>query len=197
MGEFTAFDERYIEILAVADEVAFRRSHYAPGLGLLRPSIDARAVTARSPSRWTCPTRSLTPLGYQVRELDVELEEFGVSFTEIFVLDGPGRLPFFITYTPTREENLAGYRRARSTREPTALLGITIHTPSPDEAIERMAEVLDIQPDGTTIPLPGAWLRFEQGEQDGIHEVVLSGAGEPDTVDGLRFTFEEPAEDPD
>ncbi len=57
-----------------------------------------------------------------MRELDVELEEFGVSFTEIFVLDGPGRLPFFITYTPTREENLAGYRRARSTR---ANVGLT------------------------------------------------------------------------
>lgn len=193
-------DERYVEILAVTDEEALRDSRYAEGLRLLRPAVDALsgptgAITfAVNVTDARATAARLREQGHEVAEFEVELTEHGVSFVEIFVLDGPPWHPFFLTYDPPRDQLLAGIDPAAFERGPYDLTGLVVSDPSPQDAARALAALLDVEPTGTTVELPGAHVHFEPGDHQGITALTLSGeghsAGQSTDVEGLTLRFD-------
>jgi hypothetical protein len=120
----------------------------------------------------------------------VTLEEHGVSFVEIFVLNAPGWTPFFITYSPPRDEMLAGVDPSAFERGPYDLAEIVVETADPAGAADLLASMLDVARDGEKVPLPGGDVVFERGGREQITAVSLSGGvRESVEIDGLTFRF--------
>lgn len=192
-------DERYVEILTVTDEEALRSSRYAEGLRLLRPAVDALsgatgAITfAVNVTDARATAARLRARGHEIAEFEVELTEHGVSFVEIFVLDGPPWHPFFITYDPPRDQLLAGIDPSAFERGPYDLTGIVFSDPSPRDAARSLAALIDVEPTGATVELPGAHIHFEPGDHQGVTALTLSGvgsgSGQPIDVEGLTLRF--------
>ncbi|RII18508.1 hypothetical protein DSC45_11365 [Streptomyces sp. YIM 130001] len=190
-------DTRYVEILTVTDPQAVRTSLFARGVELLRPAIealpgpagaitfavnvdDARATAAR-----------LRAAGHEVAEFEVELAEHGVSFVEVFVLDGPPWHPFFITYDPPRDALLAAVDPDAFERGPHDLTGLVVSARDPRAAARDLGELIGIEPTGSSLQLPGAAVHFEKGDREGLTAVTVSGDGPAPAVDveglGVRF----------
>ncbi|MCK1794747.1 VOC family protein [Streptomyces sp. XM4193] len=192
-------DTRYIETLTITDPDALRASRYAEGLRLLRPAVEALegpagAFTfAVNVTDARATAERLRAQGHEVAEFEVEMAEHGVSFVEIFVLDGPPWQPFFITYDPPREELLAGVDPAAFERGPHDLTGLVVTDPQPREAARALARLLGLRAENAEVLLPGAHIRFERGERRAITAVTLSdgsGVAGPDTeVEGLVLRF--------
>lgn len=184
-------DERYVEILTVTDRAALQASRYARAFTLLQPAIDALdgpggAITfAVNVTDARAAADRLRGNGFRVEESEIELTEHGVSFVEIFVLDGPSWLPFLITYTPPRSELLAAVPPGAFTRGPHDLTGIVIETPDPDASARLLNAVLGVE------RLAGFAVTFERGEREAITAMTLSGGESRATtvVDGLALRF--------
>ncbi|MFF2014251.1 VOC family protein [Streptomyces sp. NPDC058195] len=177
-------DERYVEILSVTDPVAVRASRYARGLDLLAPSIDALegpagAITfAVNVTDAHAVARALRARGHQTEVLEVELAEHGMSFVEVFIVDGPAWWPFFITYTPPRERSLANVPDAAFERGPYDLAGMVVTAPAPHRAASELGALLGLEATGHRVPLPGCAVEFEQGGREGITAITVTGPQE-------------------
>lgn len=192
-------DERYVEILAVTDTTAFQTSRFATGLDLLRPAIDALggvhgAITFAVNVTDVRQTASrLRDQGHEVQEFEVEFEESGVSFVEVFPTNAARPwTPFFITYTPPRAEIVRRIDPSVFDRGPHDLHGLEVTTTDPDQAREELSALLGIDAVDGAIPLPGAHISFVAGDREAITAVTLSGTdpeneSPPAEIDGLIF----------
>lgn len=179
-------DERYVELAMVDDWEAVATSKYARGLEILGPAIealsgpglvtfgvdvpDARATAAR-----------LREAGHDVIEEEVRFEEQNAGFVEVYVRDAPLYFPFFISYDPPRAE------LARMRAEHRAAAGVTLDRYRPDlvallarsdrpEAdARRLADLLGCAVSGSTVALPGAEVRFEEGTPSGLYGIAVRG----------------------
>jgi len=140
---------------------------------------DARATAAR-----------LREQGFEVGEFAVTLEEHGVSFVEIFVLNTPPWTPFFITYSPPRAELLAGVDPSAFEVGQYDLIGIVVETADPAGSAELLATMLGSTHDDERVALPGGEIVFEQGNREMITAMTLSGGSrEAVEIDGLGVRF--------
>ncbi|QOC94548.1 VOC family protein [Micromonospora craniellae] len=196
-------DERYVELATVDDWDAVATSKYAGSLKLLRSGIDAldgpglltfavdvpdaRAIAAR-----------LREAGREVDEIEVRFEEHDAGFVEVFVRDAPTYFPFFITYDPLRAE-IARMRAAHRAAEGITfegrpdLIALLIRTHDPDAEARLLADLVGCPAVGSTVALPGAEVRFEEGTPTGLYGIVVRGldqAAEPTKVAGMTVVSE-------
>lgn len=189
-------DERYVEILTITDERRLRASRYAEGIEHLRPAMEAvsggrGAITFAVNVRDARATAArLREQGFDVAEFEVTLKEHGVSFVEIFVLNAPPWTPFFITYSPPRDELMAGIDPSAFQRGRYDLTGIVVETADPEGSAELLATMLGIAGDGGQVALPGGRIAFERGDREMITAMTVSGGTrEAVDVDGLTVRF--------
>lgn len=195
-------DERYVELPAVDDWEAVATSPYAGSIEVLRPAIesldgpglltfavdvpDARATADRLRQR-----------GYDVEAIEVHLEEQGAGFVEVFVRDLPAYFPFFITYDPPRAE-IARMRAEHRAKEGITfdgrpdLVALLVRSPHPESDASLLADLTGSQRTGTTVALPGAEVRFEEGASAGLHGIVVRGLdpAPPTLVWGMTVVVE-------
>lgn len=188
-----ALDQRYVEILNISDPEAFAASPFGAAMPALQDSwvrardagggaltfaidvTDAAAVAAR-----------LKATGHQVLEVPVQIDGVPVGFTEVFLLEGPSWLPFFITYSD--RDKLAELMEGRIDRGDFDLGQLVIEVPDPSAAARWLGDLLGIEPHKNKIALPGLALAFKDGPADAITEVIVTGRTPLDvTLDGLRY----------
>ncbi|MFP5023262.1 VOC family protein [Pseudonocardia phyllosphaerae] len=182
-------DERYVELASVDDWEAVKTSRYADGLEVLKPAIDALdgpgllTFAVDVPDARATAAR-LRRAGRDVDEIAVWFEEKGAGFVEAFVRDAPAYFPFFISYDPPRAEIArmrAEYRAAEGiTFEGRPdLVALLARTPDPDTDARLLADLLGCLVVGTTVALPGAEVRFEEGNPAGLYGISVRGLERP------------------
>lgn len=188
-------DERYVEILAVHDPERFSRSPFGSAWGCVEQlanellGVGGGAITfAIDVADVTATAARLRADGHQLIEAPVAFDHTPISFTEVFVTDGPRWAPFFITYDPPRSELIAQHPDVIQ-RGDFDLDAIVIETPDPQAAAAWLAAVIGTTPvDATVVPLAGGDVRFRAGDADAIVEVAVTGPTPLDeTVAGLRY----------
>lgn len=196
-------DARYVELATVDDWQAVAASKYAEGLSLLKPAVEALdgpgplTFAVNVPDARATATR-LRAAGHTVEDIEVHLEDPRVGFVEVFVRDTPAYFPFFITYDPPREEIVrlrAEYRagHAITFEGQPDLAALLIRSPDPKADARRLAELIDCAVDGSTVALPGAEVRFEEGNPAGLYGIVVRGldlSAEPREIAGLTVRSE-------
>lgn len=189
-------DERYVEILTITDEQRLPASRYAEGIEHLRPAMAAvgsgrGAITFAVNVRDVHATAArLRERGFEVVEFAVTLAEHGVSFVEIFVRNAPPWAPFFITYSPPRNELLAGIDPSAFEAGEHDLAAIVVETADPAGSAGLLATMLDIPCAGERVALPGAEIVFERGDREMITAMTLSGGVRAAVeIDGLDLRF--------
>lgn len=96
----------------------------------------------------------------------VRFEDQDAGFTEVFLPDTPGHVPFFIAYDPPRQviaQMRADHRAAQGEEldpDRPDLSALLVASGSPEQDAQFLADLLQIPADGTTVPLPGAAVRF-------------------------------------
>ncbi|GAA3849933.1 VOC family protein [Streptomyces sedi] len=205
-------DARYVEILTVTDHTALPRSRFERGVRLLEPAIEALPGPA-GPLTFAVDVADahataarLRAAGHRVEVLEIELAEHGISFVEVFVVDGPPWWPFFITCTPSGEELVADLPPGAFERGPHDLTGLVVSAPEPEAAARALGELLGLPAEGTRVPLPGAAVTFERvgddphtgrdaaGGHGRLTAIGLDGADGADTyraveLHGLRVRY--------
>lgn len=178
-------DERYVELAVVDDWDAVATAKYAGSLQILRPAIetlrgpglltfavdvpDARATAAR-----------LGEAGREVDEIEMRFEEQNVGFIEVFVRDALAYFPFFITYDPPRAELARMCAEYRATEgiildgRPD-LVALLVRSAEPETDARLLADFVGCRAAGSTVALPGAEVRFEEGAPSGLYGVAVRG----------------------
>ncbi|ADD42233.1 VOC family protein [Stackebrandtia nassauensis] len=190
-------DVRYVEILTIVDRELFAPSAFGKATTGWMPTIDRLMGDGGGALNFAVNVTDVDATAERLRRQghDVEVTTFSfdgspVSFREAILTDAPPWAPFFITYTPSREEiwtKLAADRVNRGTHD---LTGIVIETPRPDEAATWLSELTGVPRDEDTaaVPLPGATVHFVPGEADQITTLLLAEGNPPTTtVDGLAL----------
>ncbi|MEM6434522.1 MAG: VOC family protein [Cyanobacteria bacterium P01_D01_bin.115] len=199
----------YVELATVDDWEAVRTSLYAEALAALRPAVESLggrsggltfAVHVPDAGQMA---EQLRAKGHKVAETRVRFEQHDVSFTEVFVLDGPPWWPFFICFDPPRDVLAA--KRAEAQAEAAAsgtsvpglpksdadLVGMVVTSRAPEAAATGVSKLLGLSVErvaGTIrVPLPRVPLFFEPGETEGITGLLISGieVAEPVDLGGL------------
>ena len=187
----------YVELATVDDWEAVRTSLYAEALAALRPAIESLgghsggltfAVHIPDAARMA---EALRAKGHEIAETRVRFEEHGVSFTEVFVLDGLPWWPFFISFDPPRDVLAA--KRAEAQAEAAAsgisvpngpksdadLVGMVVTSRDPEAAAVGVSELLGLavehSAEAIRVPLPRVPLVFEPGETEGITGLLVAG----------------------
>ncbi|WP_306363717.1 VOC family protein [Nocardia sp. CC227C] len=196
-------DERYVELATVDDWDAVATSKYAGSLAILRPAIDA--LSAPGPLTFAvdvpdarATAARLRAAGYAVDDIEVRFEEQGVGFVEVFVRDAPAFFPFFITYDPPRAEIArmrAEHRAAEGVHADDSpdLVAVLARSTEPEADARLLAEFLGCPVSGSTVTLPGAEVRFEEGATTGLYGIAVSGlapAATPTEVAGMAIIAE-------
>ncbi|MFC9659968.1 VOC family protein [Nocardia sp. NPDC127606] len=196
-------DERYVELAVVDDWDAVTTSKYADSLEILKPAIGA----LRGPGLLTfavdvpnarATAARLRAAGHDVDDIEVRFEERNAGFVEVFVRDVPTYFPFFITYDPPRAE-IARLRAERRAAQGISLDGrpdlvaLLIRSAEPEADARLLADLVGCPADGSTVALPGAEVRFEQGAPNGLYGIVVRGldpAAAPTEVLGMTVVAE-------
>ncbi|MEM6433600.1 MAG: VOC family protein [Cyanobacteria bacterium P01_D01_bin.115] len=187
----------YVELATVDDWGAVRTSPYAEALAALRPaieSLDGRSgglTFAVHVSDASQKAEQLRAKGHEVAETQVQFEEHDLSFTEVFVLDGPHWWPFFISFDPPRdvlaakraeaaaEAAAAGTTVPGSSKSDADLVGVVVTSRNPEAAATGVSELLELSvehlAEAIRVPLPRVPLFFEPDETEGITELLISG----------------------
>ncbi|OZM71456.1 hypothetical protein CFN78_20120 [Amycolatopsis antarctica] len=187
-------DERYVEILTVVDAEEFAVSPYAPAWAELRPAVaetsgrggGAMTFAVNVPDA-TATAARLRENGHRAIEVPVAFDD-SVGFVEVFLPDTPAWAPFFITYSPPREELLAGVElTGEYDPGPSDLKALVVETPEPERSARWLGELIGVPANGRSIPLPGAEVIFEQGPADRITGVIVTALRTAVEIHGLRY----------
>lgn len=187
-------DERYIEILTITDESLVDQSTFSTGVELLRPAMKALngrhgaftfAVNVTDAKETAHRLRSQ---GHDVQEFEVTFDG-GVSFLEVFLVDATRPwMPFFITYTPPRDEIVKQIDPNAFDPGEYDIQGLEISSVDPDLARAELSALLGIEPTDGVIELPGAHINVIGGDREAITAVMLGGKTHPGVeIDGLTF----------
>ena len=201
-----AFDlVNYVELATVDDWEAVRTSLYAEALAILRPAVESLggrsggltfAVHVADAGRMAEPLRVK---GHAVAATQVRFEEYDLAFTEVFVLDGPGWWPFFISFDPPRDVLAAKRAEAQAEAEASGtsvpglpksaadLVGVVVTSRDPEAAATGVSELLGLAVEyvagAIRVPLPRVPLFFEPGETEGITGLLVAGIEVTEPVD--------------
>lgn len=186
-------DERYVEILTIADPQRYAVSQFGLFTKDWQPTID-RVIAegggglnfAVNVTDVEATANRLRGQGHTVEVTEFRFEGISVSFKEAILRDAPTWAPFFITYTPHRTE-IAEMKADHIDRGPHDLAGFVVATPEPDKAAAWLAEVCAVTAVGATVPLPGATVHFEAGTADRITTLLLTDGAPTTTIAGLRL----------
>ncbi|MFF2083775.1 VOC family protein [Nocardia sp. NPDC058176] len=178
-------DERYVELAVVDDWDAVATSKYADSLEILKPAID----TLRAPGLLTfavdvpdarATAARLRAAGREVDDIEVRFEDRNVGFVEVFVRDAPAYFPFFITYDPPRAE-IGRMRAEYRAKEGITfegrpdLVALLVRSAEPEADAQLLADFLECPVSGSTVALPGAEVRFEEGAPSGLYGIAVRG----------------------
>lgn len=187
-------DERYIELISWVDgdfedhplaagiAVLGRAAARAGGAGPITFAVDVPDIDATADR--------LRAEGHEIEVVEFAAGDAGIGFTEVFVLDVEPWMPFFIRYDPPRAVFVPQIEPGLFDSGRHDLLGIVVETSDPAAGAAALGALLGIQPDGDSVPVPGATIWFEPGHRRAIVAAVLDGGPQDDvTIDGLTYRF--------
>lgn len=178
-------DERYVELATVDDWDAVETSQYAKSLEILKPAVDALVgpglltFAVDVPDARAAAAR-LRDAGHEVDDIEVRFEEQNAGFVEVFVRDVPAYFPFFISYDPPRAE-IARMRAEHRATEGVSLDGrpdlvaLLVRSTEPEADARLLGDLVGRPASGSTVALPGAEVRFEEGPRTGLYGVAVRG----------------------
>lgn len=203
-GAWGIDDERYVELAAVDDWDATKGATYARGLEIIRPSIDALSADGGNGEGAVTFTVNVPDIDATIERLraadheiivdTVRFEDQDAGFTEVFLPDTPGHVPFFIAYDPPRQviaQMRADHRAAQGEEldpDRPDLSALLVASGSPEQDAQFLADLLQLPADGTTVPLPGAAVRFIGDAPEGatgLYGLEVTGLTAPASLHGI------------
>ena len=122
------------------------------------------------------------------------VDDWDAGFTEVFLPDTPGHVPFFIAYDPPRQviaQMRADHRAAQGEEldpDRPDLSALLVASGSPEQDAQFLADLLQLPADGTTVPLPGAAVRFIGDAPEcatGLYGLEVTGLTAPASLHGI------------